>query len=118
LNRSCRRLHFLHAAAWGNYVPAGTKIGAYLIHYADGKEAEISLRAGEDLAEWQSGGNGPAELKRATVAWTGRNARNLNVRLFQRAWENPQPGVEIIGLDFISAMTDAAPFLIAITVEP
>jgi WD40 repeat protein/predicted Ser/Thr protein kinase len=118
LDRFCQRLHFLHAAAWGDFVPAGTKIGGYRLRYANGEEAEISLHTGEDLAEWEAGRSGSADLKRATVAWAGRNTRKASVRLYKRTWENPQPGVKIIGLDFVSAMTDAAPFLIAVSVEP
>jgi hypothetical protein len=39
------------------------------------------------------------------------------VRLFKYAWDNPMPEREIRSLDLKSEMTDAAPFLIALTVE-
>jgi hypothetical protein len=32
-------------------------------------------------------------------------------------WNNPRPEVEISSIDFISYMTESAPFLIAVTVE-
>ena len=39
------------------------------------------------------------------------------LRLFKTAWDNPQPDIEVESIDYVSKMTDSAPFLIAITVE-
>ncbi len=39
-------------------------------------------------------------------------------RLFLTTWSNPLPSVEIESVDYISWMTDAAPFMVAMTIEP
>jgi len=39
------------------------------------------------------------------------------LRLFKSARDNPQPDVELVSIDFRSAMTQCAPFLIALSVE-
>jgi carboxypeptidase C (cathepsin A) len=40
------------------------------------------------------------------------------VSLFKYTWTNPSPEKTIDKIDFVSAMTNAAPFLVAITCEP
>ena len=63
----------------------------------------------------------PVTSSQVSVAWIGNNvrsrARNYRLQLFRRTWENPTPEVEITSIDFVSAITGAAPFLIAITVN-
>jgi len=57
-----------------------------------------------------------------TVAWRGQNSwaspPDWKILLYGFHWRNPQPDVEIATIDFNSAMTMAAPFLVAITAEP
>lgn len=118
LRRTGRRVHFLHAAGWGSYVPVGTHIGDYVVHYADGQQAELPLVTGENTASWHAPADGTVSLPQATTVWTGTNAWKASARLLRWTWENPRPEVEIAGLDFVSTMTHAAPFLVAITVEP
>jgi hypothetical protein len=33
-------------------------------------------------------------------------------------WQNSTPEIQVESIDFVSEMTDAAPFLIALTAEP
>jgi WD40 repeat protein len=114
--RRADRLHFLHATGWGSFVSVGTVIGQYQVRYSDGTRAIIPIVTGQDLLEW-AGPQPEPVLKNASVAWAGRNARGFDVRLFKRTWENPRPDAEIAFIDFISARTVAAPFLIALTAE-
>ena len=116
LGQSCRRLHFLHATGWGGFVTNGALTGSYVLHYRDGAKEEIPLRNGEDFLGWQ-GYRAQPDLKQATVVWRGRNARNVQVQLFKKTWVNPRPDAPIASLDFVSAKTAAAPFLVAITAE-
>ena len=46
-----------------------------------------------------------------------KDAANNPIRLFKTAWENPQPELEVVSIDYISKMTDSAPILVAMTVE-
>ena len=113
----CKRLHFLHAAGWAAdaYLPLGSKIGNFVVRYADGSEREISIVTGEDLRDWVQ--HDEDAISHGTVAWKGTTPNGLPARVFTSHWENPQPDVEIKSIDYISKMTDASPFLIAMTLE-
>jgi hypothetical protein len=114
VDRKCRALHFLHAT--GRNVPAGTPVGGYLIHYADGTSEEAPILYGEVTGNWWAM---PVDLQRPGegVVWQGTNAANHAVQLFMQSWTNPRPDLEIESLDFTSRMTRVAPFLIAVTAE-
>ncbi|MEY2429169.1 MAG: eukaryotic-like serine/threonine-protein kinase [Verrucomicrobiota bacterium] len=116
IGRKCRQLHFLHATLGRQ--PNGTQIGSYVVHYADGQQ-EIPLTYGEDLRSWLSESDPETELKRGTIAWTGRTTGLFlrSIRLFKRTWKNPRPGDEVISLDFQSVTAEGAPFLIGLTAD-
>jgi len=121
--RTCQRLHFLHAAVVADEapgVPDGTRIGSYVIHFINGERAEIPIIIGQSLADWFTQPN--EGNKSFTIAWTGNNAqsrrRGRNIRLFKSTWQNPAPTEAILGIDFISTRPDGPwPFLVAITAE-
>jgi hypothetical protein len=73
---------------------------------------------GQDLRDWNADSDPSADLSRATIVWSAINNAQRRVRMFHMAWTNPRPEVEIIALDFQSAMSPAAPFILAITAEP
>jgi hypothetical protein len=114
VGQKCKRLHVLHAAGWANYVDDGVQIGRYVLHYADGSEREIPLINGDNVADW--GGISTENPKHATVVWTGHND-TMDLRMFKTTWENPLPDQLIETIDYVSKMTAASPFLIAITAE-
>ena len=51
------------------------------------------------------------------VAWHGHDKAGNDEVLFETTWANPLPLVEIASIDLVSAMTDAAPFLVAVTAQ-
>jgi hypothetical protein len=112
----CRKLYFLHAAAWASFVENGVQIGTFVIHYANASKREIPIVQGEDVGNWTATDNDESP-RRATVAWKGENTSGHSVRVYKSVWDNPQPDLEIRTLDFISKMTEASPFLLAITVD-
>jgi len=118
VDRVCRRIHFLHGAAWS--ARAGTHIGSYVVHYAGGESREIKIVFGQNVREWLAS-PAPQLLTGGAVAWEGSNAAGralgLSVRLYQMAWLNPLPNVVVERIEFKSVMQNPAPFLIAITVE-
>ncbi len=116
IGQTCRQLHFLHAAGWR--ASDGALLGQYVLHYANGQERSIPIVYGEDVRDWNAGFDKSSQLKRATQVWSATNKSNYTVRLFKSTWENPFPDIEIISLDYVSAMGAAAPFLIAITADP
>jgi hypothetical protein len=101
----------------------GTVIGSLVLHYADGETRSLDLVYGRDVREWwYDPAKGDTEATdRARVVWTGENPvvheRGQRLRLYLNSRENPRPGVGITTLDFVSAMTHSAPFLIAVTME-
>jgi tetratricopeptide (TPR) repeat protein len=116
IGQKCRRLHFLHATS--SQMADGTLIGKYLIHYRNGQEAEIPMVYGEHVRNWCLRWDPKTELKKASEAWTGRNAIAGATRLFKTTWENPNPDDEIATVDFVSLLTAAGPFLVALSIDP
>jgi len=108
-------LHFLHATGW--VVEDGTQIGSYLLQYADGQERALPIIYGEDLREWHGRSDPVSAITRGTLAWPSADHEETDHRIFQSSWTNPLPQLEIKSIDYISAMTDCFPFLIAITGE-
>jgi len=120
----CRaiRLYFLHATQWAGKafgVPEGTTIGRYRIHYTDGSSVEVPVVCGEDIHDWWV--HGEERATRGQVVWVGRNpaveSRKRHLRLFLSVWENRHPEKTVAKLDYVSAMTEAAPFCVAVTAE-
>jgi hypothetical protein len=116
VGQTCRQLHFLHATGWRTR--DGATIGSYIVHYADGKEETIPIVYGDDVRDWNAGGDPSTELKRGSIVWSGTNKAPLQVRLFKSTWLNPAPETEITTIDYVSTVSESAPFLIAITAEP
>jgi hypothetical protein len=81
----------------------------------------LPIRYGRHLRDWSATAEPPDLSAEAGVAWAGQNPYTRNStgvrRIYRVTWKNPRPTVEIESLDFVSALTRCAPFLIAITVE-
>ena len=106
-----QRLRFVHGTIGG--VPDGTQVGTYLVRYANGEQREARLIYGRDLRD-------PFDdlpIEKGTALILGPNPAGQLARLSCWTWENPLSEVEITSLDFVSSMSDAAPFLVAITGE-
>ena len=115
-----RVLHILHATQSG--ADAGTLIGAYIIHYADGSTERIPIVYGQNLVNWWEFPTRKEDLTRAKVVWKGSNDTidlnpGLNIRLVATTWTNPHPEKEILTLDVLSAGKECDPFLVAVTLE-
>jgi hypothetical protein len=116
VGRKAERLHFLHACAWPS--PVGSQVGMYVIHYANGQQQQVPINYGKDVLDWwlNEGTDGFA----VDVAWRGGNPAapgGPELGVFKTMWHNPRPEQEIESIDYRSAMTDSAPFLLAITVK-
>lgn len=111
----CRVLSFLHASRWTE--DYGTKIGHYAIHYANGDTWEIPILFGVDVRDWRPMHDPDAPAHGPVVAWRGRDKAGLEIVLFQTQWANPLPDVQITSIDLVSSMTNAAPFLVAVTAQ-
>lgn len=116
------QLFFLHATHWG--AEKGAKIGAYVIHYADGTKEEIPVRYAMEVLDWWALKERGDEVSNAEVAWTGTceaAEKNMTtIRLFVTRWKNPHPDQEIKSLDVVtgdqpSGQGAPAPFLVAVS---
>lgn len=118
VNQKASILYFLHASAWG--VENNKEVGQYIIQYEDGTSNIISLRYMDALRDWWFTREDEMP-KNATQAWTGLNdlteKRGAQIALFNYTWVNPFSDKTIRSIDYISTMTEAAPFLIAISVS-
>jgi hypothetical protein len=115
VNQACHRLHFLHATDIQE--TNGVQVAAYVAHYADGQQQEIPVLFGRDTGAWLLEED-PADTAQPVVAWRHSPGGGITLQLYVMTWENPRAGVPIASLDFVSKMSQAAPFLVAITAEP
>ena len=115
------RFHVLHGTRY--FHQPGAVIGAFAIHYADGTQAEVPIIYGEHLRQAD-----PADTPDDTisncpsgaVAWKSlapASPLDWQLRLYQTTFVNPNPNLEVIGIDYVSKMTRCGPFLVALTVE-
>jgi len=121
IKQKCTRLHFLHAAGFGAVDDEGDQVCSYVVHFATNRmQLEIPIVYGRDVRNWHklAGERPSTDLN---MVWKGTNdvsaASHNYIRLFSTTWVNIAPGVEIESIDFVSSMTHAAPFLIAITAD-
>jgi serine/threonine protein kinase/WD40 repeat protein len=121
IHQQCRRLHFLHASIYTRSARPGDELGRYVFHYADGREVQLPLVEGKDLADWWA--RTDEHDTSYSIAWSGNNrsaqAAGRSIRLFKTTWENPSPDVALRELDFASDKSaPGRPFLVAVTADP
>jgi hypothetical protein len=121
IDRKLKRLQILHSIQCGPQ-PDGTRVGHYLVYYANGRREEIPILYGHDARDWHELRDEPVGVTGAVIAWKGNNpysvaAGNRSIRLFKRTWENPFPDTEVTTMDFVAEHESAHPFLVALTAE-
>jgi WD40 repeat protein len=125
IQQEATRLHLLLGAVRGEgtVLIGGTVIGRLVLNYTDGESRSLDLVYGRDVLDWWYE---PAKvdsevIDRARVVWTGTNPvaneYGCRLRLYLNTRENPRPGMKITTFDFVSAMSESGPFLIAVTLE-
>lgn len=113
-------------------IKKGTNVAVadLVIHYEDGSTREIDMVVGEQVFDWwwPTFVTGLPKILRTPapgteLAWVGSNPYlqqwepDGSLCLFRTSFENPQPGVAISTLDYVSTRTIACPFLVGLTVE-
>jgi len=122
VRQKCRHLYFLHSAGVGKIADEGKEIGSYVIHYATSQmRLEVPIVYGQAMRDWHTQPDEPPPGPDLQVAWTGENENSKRagqkIRLFLTTWTNVMPNLEIDSIDFVSAMANPGPFLIAITAD-
>ncbi len=114
INLKSPKLYFLHSTGWT--MKDGAQIASYIVHFEDGRKEEIPVIYGKDVRNYvffppQSGAPDPENSGEGT-AW-----KQGHRRLYMTTWSNPDPKAQITTVDYVSAGTGCAPFLVAITAE-
>jgi hypothetical protein len=128
IGQKCSKLCLLHGAS--SVETNGVKIASLVLHYKDGSTADIEIVSGEHVQDWwgpiyttDAGDYRNVTAPGTELAWIGgnpsikKNNPEFSLRLYKSAFENPRPEVEIATIDYVSTITDAAPFLAGLTLE-
>ncbi len=107
VNRKADALFFLQAARIDqrrNDQEAREKkeyeIARYVVHYADGKDEPIPIRAEVDVDDYHQ--KAPGGLPGAQLAWTRPYpGTGESAVAYSKQWDNPRPDVEIRSVDVI-----------------
>ncbi len=113
------KIHFLHGTSGSTR--EDKKIGMYVLNYKNGQTVSIPILYQRNIEDWQVKQGDPVPTD-ADIAWTGESTaskeQGYKIQLYKYTVNNPYPDLEIQTMDFISEMTESAPFLVAITIEP
>jgi hypothetical protein len=128
ISRQCARIHLLHGASAARTLD--TKIAKLILHYTDGSQASIDIMAGRDVLDWwgpiynaEAGDQRQTTSPGTELAWAGSNswikkrAPEYSLRLYRSTFANPRPGLEVSSIDYVSTLTEAAPFLVGLTID-
>ena len=122
-NRKLNALHGVVLAADAGECTVGECVGRWIWRYEDGTEETTPVLYGHDVQDWwfKPGQEVKDELGPGRVVWRGSNpfaqARGYSLRLSLRTWDNPRPEAVVRSLSYVSALSESAPFVVAITVE-
>ena len=116
VGHSFEMLYLLHGAE-GRPSGEGVRIGSYRILYADGERYDIPIDYGQDLQDLSLDPLPAEGLPRGRIAWrtAGGGVSDAAPGLFLSTWENPRPRRKVKSIDYVSAVTEAAPFCAALT---
>ena len=119
IDRSFTKLHLLHACAGKE--TDGVVIAKIIIHYTDGLQRELPIAYGSQTRDWQFWDFEPLNDSDSAMAWTGENlyvrAQKGSLRLYRTTCTNPRPQSQVVGIDYVSAQSRSAPFMVALSVE-
>jgi hypothetical protein len=116
VGRTFHQIHLLHATGWNAL--DGTHVASVILHYADGEQRILPILYGYHVRNWwPQPSEPPNEKSGLRLAWQRPNLPGAPRRLFLSTWTNPHPNVPVTSLDYVSALSLPAPFLVAITVD-
>lgn len=121
------RLHLLQGVA--DLDTPGNKIAWLIFHYNNGPDTRVDIIGGRDVLDWWGPIYNTGATDRYTtsqdaeLAWAGSNpgikkeAPEFSLRLYRSTFANPHPELEVSSIDYVSALSGAAPFLVGLTIE-
>ena len=100
----------------------GSRIGSYVVHYADGQSWEVPIVYGVHVHDWWGNPRSAPAPSAPVPAWTGRNPSlpaGLQLQVFLTTWTNPLPQLKITAIDFKGVPSSRShPFLLGLTLQP
>jgi hypothetical protein len=121
VNQFCHHLYVLHGAS--SVTQRDIKVATLVLNYADGSQHEFDMISGQQVFDyWGIPGNQPL-APGTELAWTGHNPfikkwrPQMSLRLFCTTFDNPRPDAKVASVSYKSGMSDAAPFLLGLTVN-
>jgi hypothetical protein len=123
VQRAFRKATWLQGTLWT--APAGDVAGWLVWHYATGREERVPIVYGKTTARfWADAEQWSREEGFAQPVWQhsgpgAKPAREILLRLYRQAWENPRPDETVATVDFISNRNSpAGPFIVAVNLYP
>ena len=110
IGRTASHLHFLHANFGERR--AGSVVGAYHVHFADGTSLEVPLRFDNEIHNYHGRSDDKAGGA-SSLRFEHGGGSPCGADVF--TWENPKPDIAIRNIDFLPAKDGGRPFLLAIT---
>jgi hypothetical protein len=124
VDKRCQFIHLLHGAGGVDDLE-GAPIAKLILHYEDNSAGEIVIANGTHVRDWWGPTNQPLTGANSQLAWTGSNPAaklfgkkgSSALRVYKTTFENPSPEKVIKTIDYRSLLSNAAPFLLGLTLE-
>jgi len=107
VGHKAKSIAVLHTLAWGDEKP----VARYIVHYADGKQEDIPIRAGKEILGWW----GESEADEVKIAVQSGNLATRLVCLHAWVWKNPHRESTITSIEFRSTESKGIPIIVAVT---
>ena len=110
-------IHLLHCAS-GTAADSST-VATLILHYSDGSTADMPILYGVHVRDYWFTEFQPLSSPSSVMAWgaPAPGVRGGSIRLYRTTLNNPKPQSTITHIDYVSGMTEAAPVLVALTVQ-
>jgi WD40 repeat protein len=118
VGRVFQRLYALHGTTW--FERQGREIGAFELYYANGDSSVVPILFGEHLRGEDSRLDPRSACPQGRLVWgadSSASPADNRPRLYQTAFANPKPTLEVVRIEFVSKVTRCGPLLVALTVE-
>ena len=126
----CQKIHLFHGESFVFFGMWGNTVSKLILHYEDGSTNELDLVAGQQAFDFWSPlfttGVSAANLACApgtVLAWSGSNPMIQKLQpdeslvLLRTTFDNPQPALKLVSVDYVSNDTMTVPVLFGLTVE-
>ena len=116
VNVKGQKIHFLMGLLFGWNIIEGNRAAELTINYEDGSKELIPILGKVDVFDYWDH-DSIAKLTDDKIGWEGTCIEGNRRALTKYSWENPHTDKTISHIDFKSALDNAAPFIVAITIE-